>query len=202
MAYTTRMSKELVLATHNKDKIREYRELLVPLGYVLYSAKDLNISAEVEETGKTYSENALIKAKALRKLVKWPVIADDSGLEIRALGNFPGLHSARFAESLGGNYAVVDREILRRMENATDRYAAYHCCICLLEKTDSKPLFFEGLCEGSILPEIKGTHGFGYDPIFRYDKGDLNFGECSEEQKNAVSHRAIALGKLVIFLAS
>jgi XTP/dITP diphosphohydrolase len=171
------------------------------LGYVLYSAKDLNIFAEPVETGKTYAANAYIKAKALRELVKWPVIADDSGLEIKALGDFPGLFSARFAESLGGDYKIVDKEILRRMEGHKDRSAAYRCCICLLEKRDSKPLFFEGVCEGSILHEIKGTKGFGYDPIFRCDKSGINFGECSEEEKNAVSHRAAALKKLVMYLA-
>jgi XTP/dITP diphosphohydrolase len=195
------MNREIVIATHNANKVREYRELLAPLGYVLHSAKDLNIFAEPEETGKTYAENAYIKAKALRDLVKWPVIADDSGLEIKALGGFPGLFSARFAESLGGDYQIVDQEILRRMEDLKDREAAYHCCICLLEQSDSTPLFFEGVCEGSILPEVKGTKGFGYDPIFRYDKGELNFGECSEQAKNAVSHRALALKKLLKYLA-
>jgi XTP/dITP diphosphohydrolase len=197
------MNKEIVLATHNANKVREYRELLAPLGYVIYSAKDLNIDDEPVEDGKTYAENAYIKAKALRSLVKWPVIADDSGIEIKALGDhFPGLRSARWAEEIGkGDYAVVDHKVIELLKNAKDRSAEYHCCICLLENIASKPLFFEGICPGHILKEVKGDHGFGYDPIFHYDEGDLDFGVCSEEEKNAVSHRARALQKLVVYLA-
>jgi XTP/dITP diphosphohydrolase len=197
------MNNEIVLATHNANKVREYRELLAPLGYLIYSSKDLNITEEPVEDGKTYRENAYIKAKALRSLVKWPVIADDSGIEIKALGDhFPGIFSARYAEEIGQNdYAVVDRLVLEKMKNAKDRSAEYHCCICLLENIDSKPLYFEGICKGHILTEVKGSHGFGYDPIFHYDEGNLDFGACSEDEKNAVSHRARALQKLVVYLS-
>jgi XTP/dITP diphosphohydrolase len=197
------MNKEIVLATHNANKVREYRELLAPLGYLIYSSKDLNITEEPVEDGKTYRENAYIKAKALRSLVKWPVIADDSGIEIKALGeHFPGIYSARYAETIGqSDYAVVDRLVLEKMKDAKDRSAEYHCCICLLENVDSKPLYFEGVCQGRILTEVKGSHGFGYDPIFHYDEGNLDFGTCSEDEKNAVSHRARALQKLVVYLS-
>jgi len=197
------MNKEIVLATHNANKVREYRELLAPLGYVIYSAKDLNITEEPVEDGKTYADNAYIKAKALRSLVKWPVIADDSGIEIKALGeHFPGIYSARYAKEIAnGDYAVATQKVIGFLKDATDRAAEYHCCICLLENIDSKPLFFEGVCKGHILAEIKGNHGFGYDPIFHYDEGNLDFGLCSEEEKNRVSHRARALQKLVVYLA-
>jgi XTP/dITP diphosphohydrolase len=197
------MNKEIVLATHNANKVREYRELLAPLGYLIYSSKDLNITEEPVEDGKTYRENAYIKAKALRSLVKWPVISDDSGIEIKALGeHFPGIYSARYAEEIGqSDYSVVDRLVLEKMKDAKDRSAEYHCCICLLESLESKPLYFEGICQGHILKEVKGNHGFGYDPIFHYDEGNLDFGTCSEEEKNAVSHRARALAKLVVYLS-
>jgi XTP/dITP diphosphohydrolase len=198
------MEKTLVLATHNKNKLREYRELLEPLGYKVLSESDMLITAEPEETGKTYKENALIKAQALRKVVPYPVIADDSGIEISALGeHFPGLHSARWAEEIGhGDYLIVDQHVIDLLTKAKDRSASYHCAICLLENSDSKPRFFEGICEGHILKKITGSNGFGYDPIFHYDQGDLDFGTCSEEEKNAVSHRAMAFQKLVAYLST
>ena len=197
------MNKEIVLASHNLDKVREYRELLAPLGYVVYSSKDLNIDEEPLEDGATYAENAYIKAKALRAQVRWPVIADDSGIEIAALGpHFPGIKSARWAKEIAnGDYRIVDQKVIELLRNAPDRSAAYHCCICLLENIASKPLYFEGVCSGRILEEIKGTNGFGYDPIFHDDNENLDFGVCSEEEKNAVSHRAKALQKLVVYLA-
>jgi XTP/dITP diphosphohydrolase len=196
------MKKQIVIATHNKNKLREYRELLEPLGYVCYGANDLNISAEPEETGTTYAENAYIKAKALRSLVNWPVIADDSGIEIAALGkHFPGVHSARWAASIASDYKVVDQKVLDLLIGAKDRSAEYHCCICLLEKDGGEPRYFEGVCQGHILEQIAGNNGFGYDPIFHYDAGNLDFGRCSEAEKNAVSHRAIASAKLVVYLS-
>jgi XTP/dITP diphosphohydrolase len=196
------MKTKIVLASHNKNKAHEYNELLLPLGYEMITMDALGINEEPVEDGKTYQENAYIKAKALRALVDYPVIADDSGIEIAALGeHFPGIYSARYAASLGGDYAIVDRKIVQMMEGKTNRYAAYHCWICLLEEKTSKPRYFEAICEGTILHEIKGTHGFGYDPIFHYDKGNIDFGTASEQEKNAVSHRGMALRKLVDYLA-
>lgn len=197
------MKKQLVLASHNKNKLREFRELLEPLGYLVYSASDLNILEEPVEDGATYADNALIKAKALRSKVSWPVIADDSGIEIHALGaHFPGVLSARYADKIAhGDYHLANQIILDAMKNATDRSAEYHCCIALLEKPDAKPLFFEGVCKGHILMEAKGTHGFGYDPIFHADEANLDFGTCGEEEKNKVSHRAEAFRKLIVYLS-
>jgi XTP/dITP diphosphohydrolase len=197
------MKKQLALATHNKNKLREFRELLEPLGYLVYSASDLNILEEPVEDGLTYADNALIKAKALRSQVPWPVIADVSGIEIHALGaHFPGVLSARYVENIAhGDYHLANQMILEMMKDASDRSAEYHCCICLLEKPEAKPLFFEGVCKGHILTAAKGTHGFGYDPIFHADAADLDFGVCSEEEKNRVSHRAEAFRKLIVYLS-
>ena len=195
------MKKEICLATNNRNKLREYREILSPLGYLVYCPNDLNIANDPEETGSTYEENSYIKAKSLAKLVPFPVIADDSGLEIDALGGFPGLHSSRYADSLGGDYRKVCAELLHKMEGKTDRKASFHCTICLLESPTAKPLFFEGVCPGYITMERKGDHGFGYDPIFHCVDPEMDFGTASEDEKNAVSHRARALRKLLVYLS-
>lgn len=195
------MNKEIVLATNNKNKLREYREILSPLGFLVYCPHDLNIESDPEETGSSYRENAYLKAKALSEKVKWPVIADDSGLEIEALGNFPGLHSARYAASLGGDYQKVCAAVLEKLKGHKNRKAAFHCTICLLNSPTAKPLYFEGVCPGYITDEYKGNHGFGYDPIFHCVDPKMDFGTASEEEKNAVSHRARALKKLLLYFS-
>ncbi len=194
------MYKPIVLATNNPHKLQEYREILAPMGYVIYGTKDLNIDCDPPEIGNTYEENAYIKAKALRNLVPYPVISDDSGLEIEALDNFPGIHSARFASQFK-NYKEAMEEILKRMKDKENRNAAFHCTICLLENKDSKPLFFSGICPGKILDHIEGEHGFGYDPIFFSNEANMPFGLASEEIKNKYSHRKKALEKLALYLA-
>lgn len=194
------MYKPLVLATNNPHKLQEYREILAPMGYVIYGTKDLNIDCDPPEIGNTYEENAYIKAKALRNLVPYPVISDDSGLEIEALDNFPNIHSARFASQFK-NYKEAMEEILKRMKDKENRSAAFHCTICLLENKDSKPLFFTGICPGKILDHIEGEHGFGYDPIFFSNEANMPFGLASEEIKNKYSHRKKALEKLALYLA-
>lgn len=194
------MYKPIVLATNNPHKLQEYREILAPMGYVIYGTKDLNIDCDPPEIGNTYEENAYIKAKALRNLVPYPVISDDSGLEIEALDNFPGIHSARFASQFK-NYKEAMEEILQRMKDKENRNAAFHCTICLLENKDSKPLFFTGICPGKILDHIEGEHGFGYDPIFFSNEANMPFGLASEEIKNKYSHRKKALEKLALYLA-
>ena len=195
------MNKEIVLATNNKNKLREYREILAPLGFLIYCPNDLNIASDPEETGTSYADNAYIKAKALAAKVPWPVIADDSGLEIEALKGFPGLHSSRFAATLGNDYKTVCKAVLQKLEGQTNRKAAFHCTICLLENPTAKPLFFEGVCPGYITTERKGDHGFGYDPIFHCVDPEMDFGTANEDKKNAVSHRARALRKLLVYLS-
>lgn len=194
------MYKPIVLATNNPHKLQEYREILAPMGYVIYGTKDLNIDCDPPEIGNTYEENAYIKAKALRNLVPYPVISDDSGLEIEALDNFPNIHSARFASQFK-NYKEAMEEILKRMKGKENRDAAFHCTICLLENKDSKPLFFTGICPGKILDHIEGEHGFGYDPIFFSNEANMPFGLASEKIKNKYSHRKKALEKLALYLA-
>ena len=193
------MNQPICLATDNKGKLREYREILAPMGYVIYCPDDLNIDFDVEETGTTYRENSYLKAKTLRSVVPFPVIADDSGLEVEALGGIPGLFSSRFAEEHGGYPGAY--EALFQMLEGKDRSAHFHCCICLLEEPESKPLYFEGDCPGTILAAPSGSNGFGYDPIFHCAEADIDFGLADEKTKNAYSHRAKALRKLKIYLA-
>ena len=193
------MKRELFLATNNAHKLEEYREILFPLGYLVYSPKDLNIDIDPKETGKNYRENAYLKAKAFAKVSPFPVIADDSGIEVTALNNEPGIYSARYADSCGG-YPRAMADINKRLEGKEDRSAAFICCICYLANENAKPLYFEGVCPGYILPEPVGSNGFGYDPCFHASNCDADFGTAPKEIKNTYSHRALALRKLKLFL--
>ena len=192
------MYLEMILATNNKHKLLEVREILSPHKIIVYGLGDLASKLEdVEENGKTYAENALIKAKAVQKLTTMPIIADDSGLEILALNNEPGMHSARYAASVGGHDNAI-KEILRKLEDKEDRSARFVCNIVLLN-TDKNPLIFEGIAEGTIAKEKMGEGGLGYDPIFISKETGKCFALMHEE-KNTVSHRAKALMKMLTYL--
>ena len=193
------MKREIFLASDNPGKLQEFREMLFPLGYLVYSPKDLNLDVKVDETGETYRENAYLKAKAYAEVSPFPVIADDSGLEVTALNHQPGIHTARFAHSKGGFAPAMD-DILEQIKNKQDRSAQFVCCICYLEKKGEKPLYFEGICPGEILPRPVGGNGFGFDPIFHCTEGDCDFGLANKDLKNQYSHRGIALRKLKLFL--
>ena len=192
------MNYEIILATNNKHKLKEVREILSPHHIIVYGLSDLSSQLPpVDENGTTYAENALIKANAVQKLTKMPIISDDSGLEISTLNNEPGIHSARYAESLGGHDNAI-KEILNRLKDKKDRSARFVCDIVLLNVED-KPLVFEGIAKGTIAKEKMGEGGFGYDPIFISDET----GECfalMKENKNTASHRAKALNKLLTYL--
>jgi len=192
--------KDLTLATHNAHKLKEFADYLRPLGITVHSEKEFVENLEIEETGQTYAENALIKARAVVPFSPFPVLADDSGIEIEALGvAFPGVYSARYLESLAEDALEADRIILQKMKDETNRKAAFRCALALVLPSGEEHLF-EGTCEGEILPIISGERGFGYDPIFRSKEGDLEFGRCSEEAKSAVSHRGKAIRALLGFL--
>lgn len=192
------MNFELLVATNNAHKLKEIRQILTPHHILVYGMKDLNISIpEVDENGKNYYENALIKARALQKVTKMPIIADDSGLEILALNKMPGLHSARFAEEQGGHAKAIEK-ILKDLEGK-DRSAQFVCDIVLLNVED-KPLLFEAIVPGHIGTEVAGVGGFGYDPIFVCDELNKSYALLTEEEKNRVSHRGKALRKLLTYL--
>jgi XTP/dITP diphosphohydrolase len=187
------MNKKLVMATNNSNKLREVREILSPLGIDVISQREAGADTDPEENGSSFAENAAIKAKAVYDEVKLPVIADDSGLCVDALGGRPGIFSARYApkgEECG--------KLLDEMKNIPDseRTAHFECVIVLMDENGT--FEFHGKCEGKIGYEKSGTNGFGYDPIFMY--GDKSFAEISAEEKNKVSHRALTLEKLRSFL--
>jgi len=169
----------LLLATTNKDKVREYRQLLK--GFRLIIPKNL---PPVAETGKTFRENAVIKAKAYGERSGQITLADDTGLEIKALNNFPGINSARFAN---GNFAKARKKILARVK--TDRRARFVCVLALYLPATKKIKTFTGTVSGRIAQRETAGYGFGYDPIFVYPG-----------PKMLVSHRAKATGKLRAYL--
>lgn len=192
------MNFELLVATNNDHKLKEIRKILSPFHITVYGMKDLNISIpEVEENGKTYYENALIKANALKVVSSMPIIADDSGIEIDALNGAPGLLSARFASSFGGHDKAIDF-ILKETEGKS-RTARFICDIVLVNLED-KPLKFEAVVEGTIAESKLGEGGFGYDPIFIENSTGKRYAEMDEDEKNRVSHRGRALKKLLTYL--
>lgn len=195
------MTKDLLLATGNEHKLEEFQAVLGPLGYHVHSLKEFPAYVEPLENGKTYRENAFIKARSAASLSSFPVLADDSGIEILALGpHFPGVSSHRYARSLGATYAISNAAIIKLLEGNPERRACFHCCICLLPSKDAEPLYFEGLCPGRITEKPYGSEGFGYDPIFYSDEARICFGLASHQIKNRYSHRAKALLSLIAYL--
>lgn len=192
------MNYEVVFATNNKHKLQEVRKILSPHGIIVYGLNDINIHPkEIKEDGNDYFSNALIKGKAVQQLVDMPIISDDSGLEIHALDNRPGLHSARFAKQLGGHEQAIIH-ILDSLKDK-DRSATFVCCIVMLN-VEKKPLRFESRIEGQIAKSLNGKNGFGYDPIFIEKSSGLTYAEMDEDTKNKLSHRAKALKKLITYL--
>lgn len=193
------MNFEIILATNNKHKLKEVREILAPHGMTIYGLNDLNLRPEeVEENAPDYFGNALIKAEAVAKLTTMPIIADDSGLEIEAMDNKPGIHSARYASECGGHEKAIST-ILQFLKDKDNRKARFVCNIVLLNMSD-KPLRFEGIATGHIAEEPYGEGGFGYDPIFVSDELKKTFAEAGQEEKNKASHRGKALTKLLTYL--
>jgi XTP/dITP diphosphohydrolase len=189
---------KLVLASNNKNKLREVREILEPKGFEVLSLEECNVHTDVEETGTTFEENATIKAKAIYGITKLPCIADDSGLEVAYLNREPGVYSHRYA---GENANDHDRcnLILSKLENVPIdlREARFVCAMCYID-ANGVAKTVQGTVEGYIGYEERGANGFGYDPIFMY--GDKSFAELTADEKNAISHRSNALKKLVEIL--
>lgn len=193
------MNFEIVLATNNAHKLKEVREILSPHKIVVYGLSDLNLKPEdVVENADNYYGNALIKARSVQKLTAMPIIADDSGLEIFAMDNQPGLHSARFAQEHGGHDKAI-ATILDFLKDKDNRNARFVCDIVLLNM-EKEPLLFEGIATGHIATEPYGKGGFGYDPVFVSDELGKTFAEASGEEKNKASHRGKALKKLLTYL--
>lgn len=188
---------KLVLASNNKNKLREIKQLLEPLGYEIISQSQAGVNVCPEENGSTFAENAAIKAHAVYNICKMPTIADDSGLCVDYLGGAPGVFSARYAPE---NF-LCDK-LLSELDNVCDekRGAHFSCVICYIDENGEEH-FFAGSVHGKIGFEKKGENGFGYDPVFVYENGQT-LAQMSEEEKNAISHRANALSALCEYLQS
>ena len=189
---------EIVIATNNPNKVEEYRQMFASISNIkLFSLKDENIHIEIEENGKTFKENSLIKAESISKLTNKFILADDSGLEIEALDNFPGIYSARFME--GRPYKEKWAAIFEMLKNKENKNAQFHCAITFITPSKDKYVF-EGIEKGYITEKIEGENGFGYDPIFFSNSLNKTFGNATEEEKNAVSHRGKAFSQLLEFI--
>lgn len=183
---------ELVIASRNKNKIKELQALLSRYveGVTLLSLDDIGYEGDIEEDGETFSENALIKARVAASTGKIGV-GDDSGLCVNALGGQPGIYSARFAGGHGDDEAN-NRKLVFELSDKEDR-SAYFVCTIACVMPDGRSFCVEGRAEGHILHVARGENGFGYDPLFHYPPLDKTFAELSAEEKNTVSHRARAI---------
>ena len=191
--------KKLVFATGNQGKVNEFRQMLGE-EYEIYSMKDLHMEIDIVEDGKTFEENAIIKAKAVMEATGEMVLADDSGFEVDCLNKEPGIYSARY---MGEDtpYSVKNAELLRRCEGVPEeKRDARFVCVIACAYPDGTVDTDTGVIEGKIAHEPKGEHGFGYDPIFYLPERGCTTGELLPEDKNAISHRGIAIRKMVDLL--
>ncbi len=183
----------LLIATTNPGKVREYQQLLNGLGCKLASLPEVGIKQEVAETGSTYEENASLKACEYAAISGLLTLADDSGLEVDALGGRPGVHSARYA----ADSAARIQRLLEEMQNVpADRRGARFQCVIALAWPDGRTEITAGTCEGWIGTEARGAHGFGFDPVFTVPEYGMSMAELPEGVKNQISHRARAMQRM------
>lgn len=188
---------DILFATHNNHKVKEIKEVFSDVR--ILTLDELNDEDEVAETGKTFAENAGLKARYYYRKYKIPVIADDSGLLVTALNDEPGVHSARY--SVTGSYADNNKLLLQRMNNITNRSAYFITVICFID-ANGQEKYFTGKIEGIITEQLQGTSGFGYDPLFLVPNLNKTFAEMSLAEKNEISHRALALKEFAKHLQS
>jgi XTP/dITP diphosphohydrolase len=187
--------KRIVLATNNKHKIKEIKGILSGLALKIVTLDRYPGAPEVEETGKTLEENAVLKAEAIFRFTGLPSLADDSGLEVDALQGAPGVLSSRFAGE-GCSFQDNNRKLLRMMSGVPwERRGAKFVCVVALMKDSSRPVTVKGEVKGFITLEERGENGFGYDPVFYLPQLDKTFAQLSFREKNRISHRAEAFGR-------
>ena len=187
---------KLVFATNNLNKLKEVQEILSDSIEVL-SLKDIGCFEDVEETEATLEGNARLKADHITKNYGYHCFADDTGLEVDALDGKPGVYSARYGGEHGNSEKNMQK-LLKELHGKVNRKAQFRTAVAL--NLENKQYLFEGICEGEILAEKTGTGGFGYDPIFKPTESSVSFAEMNSEEKNKISHRGIAIQKLVDFL--
>src|SRR5205809_2595317 len=195
--------QQLIVATHNPNKTREIQQILGPR----FEVRDLSAYPEISETvesGKSFEENAKLKAIAVSKKLSGLIIGDDSGLEVAALGGVPGIYSARYAGAKARDKENIDRllEELTRIGAKRDQRRARFRCVLALARNGQMLGMFQGIVEGSIVDQSRGLHGFGYDPIFVPNGFEQTFAELRAEVKNRISHRAKAIHDLAAKLAA
>ncbi|HCH62731.1 MAG TPA: non-canonical purine NTP pyrophosphatase, RdgB/HAM1 family [Deltaproteobacteria bacterium] len=184
---------QVVLATWNAHKVREIREILADAPFTVVCLADLPPIPESPETGHTFAENALQKARFVAERIDGVVVADDSGLEVDALGGAPGVHSKRFTPE--ATHAANNHHLLERMDGKSERTARFRCCIAVVFGAEARTA--QGSCEGTILTAPRGEGGFGYDPLFApIELGGRSMAEASAAEKNAISHRGRAFRAL------
>lgn len=196
------MSKQVIIASNNVNKIKEFRAKLNTINpeFEVVTMAEAGFDIEIEEYGKTFYENALIKAQTIAKLYPEAiVIADDSGLEVNALDKAPGVYSARYAMEMD-NYkndkdGTNNQKLLANLKDVSDRSAQFKTVLCLIA-SDIEPCFVSGEVKGTILTEITGENGFGYDPLFTADN-KRSFAQLTMDEKNKISHRACAIENLM-----
>ena len=187
---------KIILASNNQHKAQEIRSVL-PAGFTIITLQEAGIDIDIPEPHDTLRENAAAKAQTIFDLTKTNCFSEDTGLEVYAINNEPGVHSARYA----GENKSFDKNIeklLLNLKDKKDRRARFRTVVCLI--LDGKKYFFEGICEGKIIEEPQGTGGFGYDPVFIPEGSDRSFAQMSMEEKNKFSHRKKATHLLVNFL--
>ncbi|MDQ5769096.1 RdgB/HAM1 family non-canonical purine NTP pyrophosphatase [Thiothrix subterranea] len=191
------MSQRIVLASGNAGKLREFNAMLADLGIEFVRQSEFGVQ-DADETGLTFVENALIKARNAAQHTGMPAMADDSGIVVDALGGAPGLYSARYAGEHGDD-AANNAKLLEALQDVPDaqRTARFYCCIVYLRHAeDQLPIIAEASWEGRILHSLSGANGFGYDPLFYVPTHDCSSAELPAEEKNRISHRGQALRKL------
>ncbi|MEE8404280.1 MAG: XTP/dITP diphosphatase [candidate division Zixibacteria bacterium] len=187
----------LVLATNNDDKIKEIKYLLEDLPVTIFSHNDFLEFPDVEETGQTLKENAILKAKTIAEYCDMPALADDTGLEVEALDGAPGIFSSRYAGS-NASYADNVNKLIDEMSKVPkEKRTASFRCVIAIDWNDGNIETVEGVCQGFICEDVQGTKGFGYDPVFYYPPKNKRFSEMTIEEKNMVSHRGLALQNMV-----
>jgi len=191
------MAEKIVFATNNSHKLSELRQI-VGNRYEILSLADINCHDDIPETADTLEGNALLKAQWVKDHYGFDCFADDTGLEVDALGGAPGVHSARYAPGEGHDAAANTKLLLKNMEGVENRSARFRTVIALIKGKDT--VMFEGEVRGSILESPRGEGGFGYDPVFQPEGWEKTFAEATADEKNAVSHRGRATRALLDYL--
>jgi XTP/dITP diphosphohydrolase len=191
--------RQLVLATQNQDKVKELSSILDSDRWELKSLQDFAPDEEIEENGTTLMENALIKARAAFRISACPSVADDTGLEVDGLNGAPGVRSSRFAHDKA-TYDENVQKLIHDLEGVPEekRTASFRCVAAYVDGSQEKS--FEGVINGRILDQTRGSHGFGYDPVFYVPEVQKTFAEMDSEEKNRISHRGLAFRKMAEFL--